>query len=204
MIVWTLLIDNSVVLSLPLLVINLLITLSEAGNHVATILLQNINNTIDNMTQELNKEISNLNSLVKYKDFSEIFDSTLSLGSLNELPISIIQETINLNNKLSQLITEIENGGMKKNLSTLHDNIYEFTVSEEWTYDLRIVVTDKNSWIEDATKVIKFTAKKADIVWNLTVTSSENDTKERKPIFEGFSPLTVILDASKTEILIFL
>ena len=79
------------------------------------------------MTQELNKEISNLNSLVRYKDFSEMFDSTLSLESLNELSISIIQESINLNNKLSQLFTEIENGGMKKNLSTLHDDIYEFT-----------------------------------------------------------------------------
>ena len=108
-------------------IINLLITLSEAGNHLATILLQNINNTIDNMTQELDKEISNLNSLVRYQDFSEIFDSTLSLESLNELPISIIQESINLNNRLSQLFTEIENGGMKKNLSTLHDDIYEFT-----------------------------------------------------------------------------
>ena len=77
---------------------------------------------------------------------------------------------------------------------------YEFTVPDEWSYELRIFVTDKSSWIDDAAKIIKFTAKKPDIFWILSITSSEKDPKERKEVSEWFEPLTVILDASKTEI----
>ena len=58
------------------------------------------------MTQEINEAISNLNFLVKYKDFSEIFDSTLSLEGINQLPNTIIEEITNLLNKLSQLKNE--------------------------------------------------------------------------------------------------
>ena len=58
------------------------------------------------MTQEINEAISNLNSLLKYKDFSEIFDSTLSLEGINQLPNTIIEEITNLLNKLTQLRNE--------------------------------------------------------------------------------------------------
>jgi hypothetical protein len=58
------------------------------------------------MTQEINEAISNLNFLVKYKDFSEIFDSTLSLEGINQLPNTIIEEITNLLNKLTQLRNE--------------------------------------------------------------------------------------------------
>ena len=91
-------------------IINKLITLSEAGNHLATILYQKMNDTLDNMTQKINEAISNLNNLVKYKDFSEIFDSTLSLESLKIMPISIIEESKILKNKITHLLIDIENG----------------------------------------------------------------------------------------------
>lgn len=58
------------------------------------------------MTQEINEAISNLNSLLKYKDFSEIFDSTLSLEGINQLPNTIIEEITNLLDKLTQLRNE--------------------------------------------------------------------------------------------------
>ena len=108
-------------------IINQLITLSEAVNHLISELLQKTNNSLDNMTQEINETISNLNSLVKYKDFSEIFDSTLSLEGLNQLPNIIIEETTNLINKLTQLLNEIENDEMKSNINILYNNIYNFT-----------------------------------------------------------------------------
>ena len=83
----------------------------------------------------------------------------------------------------------------------MEDNdTYEFTVPEEGVFELRIFTTDKSSGIDDATKVIKFTAKKPDILWILSITSSEKDPNERRNISEWFEPLTVILDASKTEI----
>ena len=85
--------------------------------------------------------------------------------------------------------------------SLMEDNdIYEFTVPDEWNYELRIFTSDKSSGIDDATKVIKFTAKKPDIIWILSITSAEKDPSERKKVSEWFEPLTVILDASKTEI----
>lgn len=80
------------------------------------------------------------------------------------------------------------------------DGVYEFTVPDEWSYELRIFITDRSSGIDDFTKVIKINAKKADIVWKLSIMSSEKDPKDRKVISEWFSPLEVILDASKTEI----
>ena len=83
----------------------------------------------------------------------------------------------------------------------MEDNdTYEFTVPDEWNYELRIFVTDKVSWIDDETKIIKFIAKKPDIVWEINITSAESNESQRRPISEGFEPLTVILDASKTEV----
>ena len=80
------------------------------------------------------------------------------------------------------------------------NNVYEFTVPNEWNYELRIITSDKSSGIDDATKIIKIYAEKPDIVWIISITSGEEDSQERKQISEGFSPLTVFLDASKTEV----
>ena len=83
----------------------------------------------------------------------------------------------------------------------MEDNeTYDFTIPDEWTYELRIVTSDKTMGIEDATKVIKFVAKKPDIIWILSITTAEQDPDLRKPVSEWFEPLQVILDASKTEI----
>ena len=108
------------------IIINKLITLSDAGNYLVKE-IEKINNTFDSIVQEVNEKITNLNSLVVYNDFSEIFDSTLSLDSINVLPITIIQEIINLKNKLTQILNEIKNGGMKTKLNILNKNIYEYT-----------------------------------------------------------------------------
>ena len=79
----------------------------------------------------------------------------------------------------------------------LNDNdIYSFDIPDEWTYYLTIVTSDEVRWMEEETIEIKFMADKPDIVGNMTVTSADT----RKPVSEGFEPLTVILDASKTEI----
>ena len=165
---------------------------------------------------QLEKEEFNVQYSLEEKNsdswkFDDVCNSQESAyGNCTEINLESLPQTYQLKiqsispstNETSKAVYFEEAEKWSKNINALmeENNVYEFTVSGEWTYELRIVITDKNSWIEDATKVIKFTAKKADIVWNLTVTSSENDTKERKPISEGFSPLTVILDASKTEI----
>ena len=76
------------------------------------------------------------------------------------------------------------------------DDVYEFDIPDEWTYSLKIATSDITRGMEEEIIEIKFIAKKPDIIGNMTVIS--NDT--RQPISEWFEPLTVILDASKTEI----
>ncbi len=79
----------------------------------------------------------------------------------------------------------------------LNDNdTYLFEIPDEWTYYVTIVTSDEARWMDEETIEIKFVADKPDIVGNMTVTDPEN----RKPLSEWFEPLTVILDASKTEI----
>ena len=100
--------------------------LSGAGNHLATKLYQKANISLENMTEEIDKAITNLNDLIKYKDLSDLFDSTLSLDHIKELPFIIIQESSNLQKKLDELLNNIENGGIKQNLKILNKNIYDY------------------------------------------------------------------------------
>lgn len=76
------------------------------------------------------------------------------------------------------------------------DDIYAFNIPDEWVYNLRIVVSDSTRWMDDKTIDIKFDAKKPNIIGNMTITSSDT----RRAVSEGFEPLSVILDASKTEV----
>ena len=100
--------------------------LSDAGNHLATQLYQKTNTSLENMTEEIDKAITILNDLIKYKDLSDIFDSTLSLDSIKELPFVIIQESNNLQKKLDDLLKNIEEGGIKPNIKILNKNIYDY------------------------------------------------------------------------------
>lgn len=76
------------------------------------------------------------------------------------------------------------------------DDSYNFDLTEEGTFTLKIMVSDSSKWIDEQVKTITFTVKKPDIVGNLTITSPDS----WEPVDEWFEPLTVILDASKTEI----
>jgi len=78
------------------------------------------------MTEKINKEISKLKELVKYKDLSELFDATLSLEEIKYLPFKIIHESTNLKQKLEEISKNIENGGIKQNFKILNKNIYDY------------------------------------------------------------------------------
>ena len=108
-------------------IIKALSSLSEAGNNIATQLYQSTNISLQNLNEAITNEITYLNSLLKYKDISDIFDATLSLDAINKLPYVVIQESSNLKTKLEQILNSIENGGIKKNINILNNNIYSFT-----------------------------------------------------------------------------
>ena len=103
-------------------IIDELISLHKAGNHLATILFQKTNNSLDNMTEYIDESISFLNSLIKYEDISQIFATDNDVV----LPFKIIEESEITKNKLTNLLDEIENGGIKKNLKILNNDIYNY------------------------------------------------------------------------------
>jgi len=76
------------------------------------------------------------------------------------------------------------------------EDMYTFDISTEWTYNLKIVLSDLSKWMEEETINIQITIKKADIIWKISILSAG----DRKDITEWFEPLSVILDASKTEV----
>ena len=103
-----------------------LISLSKAGNNLATILYDNIIKKFNNITETINIKIPIMMNLITYKELTDIFDSTFSLNSLKIIPKDIIEESNKLINKLEQLYTGIDNGSLKRDISILNDYIYNF------------------------------------------------------------------------------
>ena len=56
-----------------------LISLSNAGNNLATSLLNKIKENLNNVTDIINIIIPKMNTLLAYKELLDIFDSTFSL-----------------------------------------------------------------------------------------------------------------------------
>ena len=109
-------------------VIKKLKSLSKTGNYLASLFYEQINESFDNLTKEITIRISNLNSLIVYKDLTSIFDSTLSLGSINILSYDILEESKILYNKLNFIFNEIhnENGDFKNCTNSLKNNLNDY------------------------------------------------------------------------------
>jgi hypothetical protein len=107
-------------------VLNKLIILSKSGNEMLIELYNKINDCLEKITSNVSNNITNLINILVYNDLSEIFDSTLSLDKLTNLPISILVESSSLKNKLDSLLNNINNGGMKNNIKILNTNIYDY------------------------------------------------------------------------------
>ena len=108
------------------LILDELIELSKAGNHLATDLYEKIKDKLEGITNEISERINSLINLLKYYDLSDVFDSTLLLDSISKLPISILEESNSLVNKLSQIYNGIKSGSMKNYVDNLSDRIYNY------------------------------------------------------------------------------
>ena len=109
-------------------IIEKLFSLSNAGNNLASQLYEFITNNLDNLTQEITIKLSNLNSLIVYKELTEIFDSSLSLKELKILPLDIVEESNYLSNLLKNKLKELddENNELKNNSNILKNNINDY------------------------------------------------------------------------------
>ena len=131
--------DNNLVIQNQITNINEILkklkSLSKAGNYLALQLYEKLNDNLDNLTKEITIKIGNLNSLIVYKDLTEIFDSSLSFNSLQILPIDIVEETNNLTNKLNIIFNEIENEtGEFKNYSNIFKNNINDYLNDSYTF----------------------------------------------------------------------
>lgn len=70
-----------------------LISLSKAGNNLATALYEKLKENLNNITEIITVNIPNINSLIAYKELLDIFDSTYSLGNLKIIRFEIIEQS---------------------------------------------------------------------------------------------------------------
>ena len=159
-----------------------LIILSQAGNRLANELLNNLKNYFENITQEISIKISSLNNLVVYKELTEIFDSTLSLNSIRILPSNITGELNTIPVKLEEILTQLKNGNIKKDISILNKNVYNFIDESHQLFrdifnnlknSVYILNSDKSKFTEIAsyylgrnTNLYKGTIEKAEYILN--------------------------------------
>ena len=106
-----------------------------------------------------------------------------------------------------QIKSVTPNSNTLKKVVTLDDkpllnenDTYTFDIPNEWVYNLKIEVSDDGRLIDKKIIDIKFTAKKQDIVWKVVITTDDRNPNDRVPVSEWFEPLSVIIDASKTEV----
>ena len=104
-------------------VLNKLIILSKSGNELLLELYNKINECFENITSLISDKYLNLINIISYNDLSEIFDSTLSLENLLNVPISILNESSSLSNNLLSIYNEVDNGN---NFNILNKNINDY------------------------------------------------------------------------------
>ena len=161
-----------------------LIELSKAGNHLATELYEKINAKLQGITSEISLKIKTLNDLLKYYDLSEVFDSTLSLDSINILPITIIEESNSLINKLKELYNNIKSGNTKNNADKLNDNVYNYNKQ------LHILIKNIFDSLKELTNTLNSKSNKITEVTtyylNHTSSSYINSIQEAENILENY------------------
>ena len=104
-------------------ILNELIIFKKAGYELLLELYNKMYDILDNKTSIILKNLTNVIDIVPNNTLSEIFDSSLTL---NNIPDYIIEESTSLSNKLLSIYNEINNGGMKNDISDLNNNIYEY------------------------------------------------------------------------------
>ena len=108
------------------LILKMLIYLSKAGNKLSTDLRNVIEKNFFEVEQLIGMNISSINKMIAYKDISELFDPRLYLNYTSILPLKLLNSSNELLNYFCQLLNDIENGSLKKNINILNTNIYKY------------------------------------------------------------------------------
>ena len=98
--------------------------LTRAGNYMASLLYEKINEKLENFPNQISIKINTLKDLIQYYDLSEIFNSTLESFSINKIPIHIFQVSNVLVSKLAGIYLGIRKDNVKMNVDNLVDVVY--------------------------------------------------------------------------------
>ena len=110
---------------------NEFITLSKAGNKMASELFEQLNDPLLNLRDIINDNIEELNNLLAFKQLSAIFDSTYAIDGIKKLPFKFIEATENLYKGLNGLKDDIPyvindmKKKLKEDVSTFLDDSHE-------------------------------------------------------------------------------
>lgn len=135
--------------------------------------------------------------------FKELCNSkSTTYGWCRQITLDTVPQSYQL-----QIKSVTPNSNTLKKVVTLDGNpllnendVYTFEIPNEWVYNMKIITSDAGRWMQEESINIKFTAKKQDIVGKVVITSDDRNPSDRVPVSEWFEPLSVIIDASKTEV----
>lgn len=165
-------------------VISRLVSLSRAGNNLATALYEKIKDHLNNITEIITINIPNITSLVAYKELLNIFDSTYSLENLKVIPFEIKGQSNDLITRLEKIKTDIENGSLKDNLRVLNNYIYNYNKQ----YNKLVNKISEN--LKELTNLIKSPKQTISYIstyyMNHTSTSYVNAIKEAKNVLMNY------------------
>ena len=128
---------NSYLESILTKVLNKLIILSKAGNKLADELYQKIIILMEQITEEMGSKIQSLNDIMIYDNITKVFDDSLELDDLDNLPKEIVEESEILYENIYQLLEELKSKNNKQKFKVINKNIYDFlTESHRLIYEV--------------------------------------------------------------------
>ena len=163
--------------------LNKFITLSKAGNKLASSLFEELNEPLLNLRNEINTYVNDLNNLLAFKQLAAIFDSTLASEQLEKLPYTFVAAAENLYNGLDDLNNNVPYiiSDMKKKLKNDVSNF--LFVSHEMLYNIfQNLTSATNSLSSKKSKIAEISS----YYLNDTDTSFIDIIKKAKDIMDNY------------------
>ena len=88
-------------------IMNKYIEISKSSKSIASSLQKQLNQPLLEIRDYIDSNIKDLNNLLVFNDLSSIFDSTLSISQLTEIPYSVVSSVENLYSKLNKINNDI-------------------------------------------------------------------------------------------------
>ena len=100
---------------------------AKAGNSLAAELYDKIYYKFESFLNELVIKINSIEQYLKYYDLIDVFEPTLTKYSYKSLPSDIVRISKELEQSLSNIISNIRTGDIKYNAEILENDIYSYT-----------------------------------------------------------------------------